>query len=96
LASAAINVFLNAVRLEKPTMRIHEAYTPDGFDFYIIIEVIDSALPHRIQEKADLAQADWTDSPDVTWTILGGRMLQAVVPFVPENRFYRVVEGPAP
>jgi hypothetical protein len=96
LASAAINVFLNAVRLEKPTMRIHEAYTPDGFDFYIVIEVIDSALPHRIQEKADLAQADWTDSTDVTWTILGGRMLQAIVPFVPETRFYRVVEGPAP
>jgi len=96
LASATINVFLNAVRLEKPTMRIHRAYTPDGFDLYIIIEVLDPALPHRIQEKTGLAQADWTDSPDVTWTILGGRMLQAAVPLAPENRFYRVVEGPAP
>lgn len=91
-AGAAINVFLNAVQLVKPKIRIHRMEIVDGFDMILIVEVVDAATTHRVQEKTELSQANWSDTPDVTWSSLGGRMFRAIftVPFA--TRFYSIVQ----
>ena len=95
-ASAGINVFLNAVQLVKPGIRIHQFQVLDGFDMVMVVEVINPGVPHLVQEKTDLAQSTWTDTPNVVWTSLGGRMLQATFSVPIGTTFYTVAEGATP
>lgn len=95
-AGGSINVFLNALQLAEPEIRILRIESFDGFDLLLTVEVIDPAATHRVQEKSEFAQSDWTDTPFVYWTSLGGRILQAAFSVPPENRLYRVAQDPSP
>jgi hypothetical protein len=95
-AGGGINVFLNALRLAEPQIRILKMESFDGFDLVLTIEAIDPAATHRVEEKTELSQADWTNTPDVFWANLGGRTIRATFSLTYENRFYRIVQDPAP
>ena len=95
-AGGSINVFLNALQLAEPEIRILKMETFDGFDLVLTVQVIDPSATHRVEEKTELSQADWTDTPDVFWTSLGGRLMRAMFSLTYENRFYRIVQDPTP
>jgi hypothetical protein len=95
-ATVGINLFLNAVQVEKATIRIVKIENLDGFDLALTIQAMNPAAVHGVEEKAELGQANWTETTDVVWTPLGGRLLRATFPLTYENRFYRVVQDPTP
>jgi hypothetical protein len=93
-ASAANNVFLNALKVTRRELRIQKIEVV-GFDLVLTIEALNPAATHRIEYKNSLNDPDWIEDPLAFFLPPTGNTLQVYVS-LPDTatRFYRVVQLP--
>jgi hypothetical protein len=92
-ATGAINVFLNALTVTKRQIRVSKIENL-GFEFELTVELLNPAATHRVVEKVNLTDLEWTTVTDAAFDPPIGNTQRIVIP-IPEGntRFYRVVEG---
>jgi hypothetical protein len=92
-AAGAINVFLNALKVTKREVRVlkFECFPPDTL--VMTVQVINAAATHRVDQKTNLTDTEWTEVPDALIFGTSGDILEVAVP-IPDTatRFYRMVE----
>ncbi|HEY0549068.1 MAG TPA: LamG-like jellyroll fold domain-containing protein, partial [Verrucomicrobiae bacterium] len=97
-ATAANNVFLNALRLTPapvaPEIRVLAIQLTTTNTLRLTIGGINPGATHRIEQKAIVTDA-WVNVPEATFGAPNGNVLEAIIP-VPDTatRFYHVVEEP--
>lgn len=92
-AGGTLNVFLNALTLTKRQIRVSGIQTV-GVDLALTVQLLNPAAPHHVEEKTNLADAQWTTVANATFEPPVGNTQRILIP-IPEGstRFYRVVEG---
>ncbi|MBI5384839.1 MAG: immunoglobulin domain-containing protein [Verrucomicrobia bacterium] len=94
-AAGGINVFLNALQVTRHEMRVLGIEVPTPGALKLTFQVLNPAAPHRVVEKASLADPEWREVPDVTFLPPSGNIMSAVFSMpAASTRFYRIVEGP--
>jgi hypothetical protein len=93
-ASAANNVFLNALKVTRRELRVQKIEVV-GFDLVLTIETLNPAAIHRVEYKNSLNEADWTEDALAFFQPPNGNLIQVYLS-VPDTstRFYRVVQVP--
>ncbi|HTD85471.1 MAG TPA: LamG-like jellyroll fold domain-containing protein, partial [Candidatus Binatia bacterium] len=92
-ASAAINVFVNALRVSKRHLRVTGLQVLE-FDTRITFEALRAGTTHRLEEKSSLTDAQWTEVPDVSFTGNGSTIEALFATPVDDHHFYRIIETP--
>lgn len=93
LGGGTFNVFINALKIAKRQLRVTRIdYT---FEIILTIDALNPAAPHRILEKRNLTDTEWTTVSGVFFQGAGGNTLTATFP-APDvgPRFYMVVQDP--
>ena len=92
-STVGINVFLNAMRVVKPQLRILKIEVDVFGDLVLTIQALNPAATHRVVQKASLADTDWTDVTGVNFSAPSGNIIRATfTPPTGQTRFYRVVQ----
>jgi hypothetical protein len=97
-ATAANNVFLNALRLTPapvaPQIRVLAIQLTTTNTLLLTISGINPGATHRIEQKTIVTDA-WVNVPEAVFSAPSGNTIEAIIP-VPntDTRFYHVVEEP--
>jgi hypothetical protein len=91
-AAGNLNVFVNALKVARRQLRVKKLRFLD-FDISLTIELLDPAATHRIEEKINLNDPEWTEVADAFYSPPVGNSQEVIFPITaPEARFFRVVE----
>lgn len=96
-STGTINCFINALSVEKKSIRILSIANFQNLDITLDFEALNPAGSHKVQSRTSLGSGTWADVPDANFTPVTGSILRATfgAPFpATSTQFYRVVQVP--
>jgi hypothetical protein len=75
-ATGSLNVFLNAIKLEKLELRIIGIEYPTPFDITLVVQKVNPAASHFLVKKTSLSDPEWLDEVNATYENLAGGIVK--------------------
>lgn len=92
-ATAGLNVFINALKVEKLELRIIGIEYPTAFDITLVVQIVNPAASHFLVKKTSLSDPLWQDEVNAAYEGPTAGILKVTFerPVGPEQ-FYRILQ----